>query len=135
MSLSCCSPLPKQLPSAEGQTKARSLEGIWSPGSSLARFSSFGVGCLVQAGLPAGFNAHWRKTSTSQGRLIPPPGVSFCSVLSMGCVPRCPGSLGHRGQVGTIPTAECQSLARSSLPLPWSHGCAHGCAPTLRSPL
>ena len=82
MSLSCCSSLPKWLLSAEGQTKARSLKGIRGPRSPLARFSSLKVGCLVQASLPGGFNSRWRKTGTSQGRLIPPPGVSFCGVLS-----------------------------------------------------
>lgn len=81
MSLSCCFSLPKWLLSAEGQTKARSLDGICGPGLPLARFSSLKVGCLVQEGLPGGSNSRWRKTSTSQGRLMPPPGVSFCDVL------------------------------------------------------
>lgn len=39
-----------QLLSAEGQTKAQILEGIWGPGSPLTRFNSLKVGGLLQVG-------------------------------------------------------------------------------------
>lgn len=73
MSLSCCQQKGKLRLRA---SRVFGAQGHLSPGLILWKWGAW------SKWVPGHFNCHWRKTSTSQGRLIPPPGVSFCCVLS-----------------------------------------------------